>query len=109
MAVNVKDWQEKEFLPWKRAMEKHLDDRKRQMDSLRAHAEELQVIVGLLMEGRTRQALTAWNVLKLEPKLSDIRLDSSGDVLTLVTRDGNPIVLKLDEVAAELEKLAAAG
>lgn len=101
----VQEWQEKDFLPWKAAMAAYLDKRNQQQAKLKQHAGELQAIVAMLIEGRTKQALLAWNTLQLHPKLKDIRLASDGESLTLVTTDGQLTVVKLDDVIADLAAL----
>jgi hypothetical protein len=101
--AEAKAWREKEFLPWKDAMAKYLDERGQQMTKLKAHAGDLQTIVALLIEGRTRQALLAWNTLGLHPHLKDLRV--SGESLTLVGIDGTPTVLTLDDMIADLQGL----
>lgn len=105
-AAAVKNWREKEFLPWKDAMAKYLDERGQQMAKLKAHAGELQTIVALLIEGRTRQALLAWNTLGLHPRLKDLRVN--GESLTLVGTDGSLTVLMLDDMIADLQALLKA-
>lgn len=107
-AQSVAEWQEKEFLPWKAAMAKYMDQRGQQLALLKSHAGELQTIVALLIEGRTKQALLAWNTLQLHPKLKDIRMSGDGESLTLVAADGNLTLLKLDDVLAELQAVLRA-
>ena len=105
-ASEVKAWREKEFLPWKDAMAKYLDERGQQLARLKTHASELQTIVALLIEGRTRQALLAWNTLGLHPKLKDLRVN--GESLTLVGADSNVTVLMMDDMIADLQALLKA-
>lgn len=106
--ADVQTWHDKEFLPWKTAMAKYMDTRAQQMANMKAHAGELQTIVAMLIDGRTKQALLAWNTLQLQPKLRDIRVSGDGESLTLVTTDGKLNVVKLDDIIAELEGLLKA-
>ena len=101
--VTVEQWRDNEFLPWKDAMAKYLDERGQQLAKLKAHASDLQTIVALLAEGRTRQAMLAWNTLGLHPKLKDLRVN--GESLTLVGMDGTPTVLMLDDMISDLQAL----
>lgn len=68
-------------------------------------ADELLAMAVKLMEGRTRQAMLAWNALELHPKLREMRMSEGGEVLSLVTADGRVEVLKVDEVVAGLAAL----
>lgn len=104
-AATVEEWQEKEFLPWKDAMAKYMDERGQQMVRFKDNAAALQTIVALLIEGRTKQALLAWNTLQLHPKLKDLRVSGDGESLTLVATDGNLTLLKLDDVIADLQAM----
>lgn len=101
----VQEWQEKEFLPWKTAMAKYVDERGQQVARFKENAAALQTIVALLIEGRTKQALLAWNTLQLHPKLKDLRVSGDGESLTLVATDGALTLLKLDDVIAELQAM----
>ena len=103
--TDVVAWQEKEFLPWKAAMAKYRDERGQQMARLKDHASQLQGIVALLIEGRTKPALLAWNTLQLHPKLKDLRVSGDGESVTLVATDGALTLLKLDDVIGDLERL----
>lgn len=104
----AKEWQEKEFLPWKAAMAKYRDERGQQMMLLKTHASELQTIVALLIDGRTKQALLAWNTLQLHPKLKDLRVGGDGESVTMVATDGTLSVMKLDDVLMDLQELLQA-
>jgi len=103
--MDLQTWREQEFLPWKAAMAKYRDEKAQQLAKFRQHAGELQTIVALLCEGRTRQALLAWNTLGLHPKLKDLRVSGDGESLTLVGVDGELTVLRLDDVIADLEAM----
>lgn len=67
--AELKAWQEKEYLPWKAAMAKYLDARAQQVAKLKRHVGDLQTIVAMLQDGRSKQAVTAWNALGLHPSL----------------------------------------
>lgn len=102
--MTAREWQEREFLPWKRKMEDYTAQRAEQAARLKRHAASLQVMVAMLVEGRTKQAVLAWNTLELHPKLKDVRVSPDGETLTLVATDGTPNVVKLDDLLAELQK-----
>jgi hypothetical protein len=108
MVTKIEEWKEKEFLPWKLAMQKYMDEKAAQTEKLKSHAGELQSIVALLCEGRTRQALLAWNTLGLHPRLKDLRVSGDGESLSLVGVDGNVTVLRLDDIIADLQALVKA-
>jgi len=103
--MTVREWQEQEFLPWKRKMENYQAEKAEQVARMRRNATSLQAIVAMLVEGRTKQAVLAWNTLELHPKLKDLRLSPDGETLTLVAMDGTPEVIRLDDMLAELQKL----
>lgn len=104
--AEAKAWQEKEFLPWKAAMEKYVDQRAQQLAKLKRSAGELQSIIAMLAGGRTKQALVAWNALGLQPQLKDIRVGREN--LTLVAMDGKLTQLMFDDMIAELDALLKA-
>jgi hypothetical protein len=105
--MTAKEWQEREFLPWKRKMEAYTATRAEQAAQMRKHAASLQAMVAMLVEGRTKQAALAWNTLELHPKLKEVRISPDGETLTLVAMDGTPEVIRLDDILAELQKLLA--
>lgn len=106
--TSVQEWKDKEFLPWKDAMAKYLDQRGQQMARLKQNAAELQTIVAMLGEGRTKQAMMTWNTLGLQPKLKDLRVGGDGESLSLVATDGKVTVLMLDDLIADLQQLLEA-
>lgn len=103
--MTAREWQEREFLPWKRKMEAYNAGKADQAARMRGHAASLQAIVAMLVEGRTKQAVLAWNTLELHPKLKDVRVSPDGETLTLVAMDGTPEVVRLDDMLAELQTL----
>lgn len=103
----AREWQEQDFLPWKRKMEAYAAEKKRQLERMRTHAGSLQAMVAMLVEGRTKQAVLAWNTLDIHPKLKDVRVSADGETLTLVATDGTPDVIRLDDLLAELQKALA--
>lgn len=105
--MTAKEWQEREFLPWKRKMESYTADKAEQVARMRKHASSLQAMVAMLVEGRTKQAVLAWNTLELHPKLKDVRVSPDGETLTLVATDGTPEVIRLDDLLTELQKVLA--
>jgi len=86
-------------------MEAYRSERQAQMMKLRDNAAQLQAIVAMLLEGRTKQAVMGWNTLALAPRVKDIRMSADGETLTLVTVEGEPVVLRLDDLLAELQAL----
>lgn len=94
-------------MPWKRKMETYGAEKGEQVARMRRHAASLQAIVAMLVEGRTKQAVLAWNTLELHPKLQDVRVSADGETLTLVAMDGTPDVIRLDDMLAELQKMLA--
>ena len=71
-------------------------------------AENVQGVVALLLDGKPKQAVAAWNALQAEPQLKVIRLGADGESLTLVPVKGAPLVTTVDAVIAELEGLLMA-
>lgn len=103
--MDIQAWRQEKFLPWKAEMEKYNAARKTQMEKLHAGLEQLETIVALLLEGRTRQAMLAWNTLELHPKLSDLRLSDDGQTLRLIDTAGAVTLLRLDELILELQRM----
>ena len=103
--MTVAEWKQQKFEPWKRQMDVYRAEREIQMGKLKEHAGQLQTIVAMLAEGKTKQATLAWNTLQLHPKLKDVRVSPDGEILTLVAMDGAPQVLKLDQLIGELEAM----
>lgn len=103
--LTLQEWHEKQFLPWKQAVAKYLDEKQQQEARLHENIGQLQTIVALLLDGRTRPALLAWNALQLHPKLSDIRIGSDGLTMSLVQTDGKVTVMKLEDIIDDLQRL----
>ena len=104
-AMGIREWHATQFVPWQQQMAKYREARAQQLAQVKSHAGRLQTIVGMLIEGKTRAALLAWNTLELHPKLKDIRLGSDGETLTLVPEGGVPVVLKLDDLLDRLQQV----
>jgi|GEM_PF-1349791 len=101
--MTAQEWHDSKFTPWKRAMEAYMRQRGEQMARLQGHLGELQTIVAMLMDGRTRQAMTAWNALQLQPKLVDLRLSKDGETVVLVPVRGQPITVTMDAIIGDLQ------
>ena len=105
--MTIKDWHEQQFLPWKRAMAGVVENRAMQAAKLQANIGQLQTVLALVMDGKTRSALLAWNTLQLHPALKDLQLGEGGEVLTLVTTGDEVQVLRVDDVVDGLERMLA--
>lgn len=112
MVVDVKDalaqaqaWKKDVLEPWKAQMAAYNEQKAAEMEKMKAHAAQLETIVGLLLDGKTRAAMLAWNALQLHPKLRDLRVGGDGETLTLVDVAGTVTVLKLDVLMQELQAL----
>ena len=92
-------------MPWQLAVRDYVADKQAQTQRLRQHVGALQTIVGLLLEGRTKPAMLAWNTLKLHPQLHDLRLSRDAEVLTLVSSDGQTQRLAMAEVLRDVQRL----
>lgn len=103
--MTVKEWHEQQFLPWKQAVAKYLDEKRVQEALLQQNLGQLQTIVALLLEGRTKPALLAWNSLQLNPRLESIKLEQNGEVLVLVQQGGGVMRLQLDDVVEDLQRM----
>ncbi|NBX86888.1 MAG: hypothetical protein EBQ80_06645 [Proteobacteria bacterium] len=103
--MSVKEWHEQQFLPWKRAVAKYLDEKRVQEALLQQNLGQLQTIVALLLEGRTKPALMAWNSLQLNPRLENIKLEQQGEVLVLIQQGGGVLRLQLDDVVEDLQRM----
>jgi hypothetical protein len=105
--TDAKRWQAEQFVPWQQAMAKHMQAREAQRVLLLKHLGALQSMVALLLDGKTKAAMQAWNMLGLSPRLRDLKLAADGESLTLVSGPAatDVQVLALDEVIGDLERL----
>lgn len=102
--LTLQEWHEQQFLPWKQAVAKYIDEKQTLLAKLHQNIGQLQTIVALLLDGKTRPALLAWNALQLHPRLEDIRLGKDGETLTLVSAQGVQ-VMRLDDLIEDLQRL----
>jgi hypothetical protein len=103
--MNVKEWYEGQFVPWKNAVNKYLDLKTQNERRFTEHMGQLQTIITLLLDGRTKQAVLAWNSLQLQPALAEIELETARDELTLVLPAGKRVKLKLDDLIDDVQAL----
>ncbi|HEX2858688.1 MAG TPA: hypothetical protein VHP58_00560 [Alphaproteobacteria bacterium] len=103
--LTLKQWHEQQFLPWKQAVAKVMEKRQEEREMFQQHVGQLQSILALLLEGRNRQAVLAWNTLHLKPTLADIRLGSDSETVTLMPLSGEPLQMGLDEIIADLQRM----
>lgn len=103
--LTVQEWHQQQFLPWKQAVAKVMEERQAEREMFQQHVGQLQSILALLLEGRNRQAVLAWNTLHLKPTLADIRLGSSGETVTLMPLSGEPVQMGLDEIITDLQRM----
>ncbi|MFZ2587891.1 MAG: hypothetical protein WAZ18_07240 [Alphaproteobacteria bacterium] len=103
--MTVKQWHDEQFLPWKKAVADVVETRKQADAKLQANIGQLQTVLALVMDGKTRSAVMAWNALQLHPALKDIRLGNDGDALTLVTTADEVHVVRVEEVVDGLERM----
>lgn len=104
-SMNVKQWHEQQFLPWKQAVAKVLDDRAAQQQALYQNMGQLQAVVALLLDGKAKQAVMAWNTLQLHPALREVAVLQDGESIRLVETSGRARVLKVDDLLADLQRL----
>ncbi|MBI1308715.1 MAG: hypothetical protein GC129_02505 [Proteobacteria bacterium] len=107
--MTVAQWRDEVYRPWKESVVAYLQEQQGNMEKIKNNAESLQTIVGLLLDGKNRQAMMAWNALQLHPKLVDLQLSGDGQALTLKASDGHVQVLRMDDLIKELESLLGSG
>lgn len=105
----LNDWVQTKLLPWKAQTAAYRKAYEDHMTALKAALPQLETMVGLLLDGKTRAAVLAWNTLGLPPRVQDIRVSADGTTLTLLPAGGSPIVLKTETLLAELEQLGQEG
>jgi hypothetical protein len=103
--MTVQEWHQKQFLPWKVAVAKVLQQRQAEQQMFQQHVGQLQSILALLLEGRDRQAVLAWNTLHLKPTLRDLRLQADNETVILVPLHGDPVQMKLDDIIDDLQRM----
>lgn len=104
-SLSIQQWRDEQFVPWQKAARGYLADKQAQTARLRQHVGALQTIVGLLLEGRTKPAMLAWNTLNLHPQLRDLRLSRDGETLTLMSSDGQSQRLAMAELLRDVQRL----
>jgi hypothetical protein len=103
--TNLTQWHQEEFLPWQQAAQRYLQAKEQQRQKFLDSVGGLQTVVALLLSGKTKAAVLAWNNLGLHPQLQEIKLSLDGGVVTLVTMSGEPTVLKVNDMLQELQQL----
>lgn len=103
--MSIQEWHDKQFVPWKQAVAGYLAEKNRQKERLHQHVGQLQTIVALLLDGKPRQAMQAWNALGLNPLLKDIDLSRDGEHVTLTEPNGKVHRLLMDDVVDDLQRL----
>ncbi|PIZ31055.1 MAG: hypothetical protein COY40_03025 [Alphaproteobacteria bacterium CG_4_10_14_0_8_um_filter_53_9] len=103
--MDITAWYDKQFLPWREAVRTVTLDEEARKVKLQRHIGQLQTIVAMLMDGKAKSALMAWNALQLHPTLTAIALADNGDSLALTEQSGKNLTLRMDDVVAELEGL----
>lgn len=98
----LETWVETQLKPWQQEVAAHMQAKAEALARVKAHGPQLEAMLGLLMEGRTRAALLAWNALGIPPLLEDIRVSDDGARITLVARGGQVTVLDVDALDKEL-------
>lgn len=97
-------WKEQEFLPWQQAMQNHNAEKEQTIANIRAHAAEVKYIVALIFDNKGKEAVTAWNELGLQPKITKLKFDQKTAMLTLKTEQGT-MTLTIDEILDGLQRL----
>lgn len=103
--MDVRQWQARQEEPFRRAVAAVTENTAGEAVQFHQHVGQLQSIVALLLDNRVRQALLAWNSLHLKPALRDIRLVDGGARAVLVPQDGDPVLLRLDDVIDDLQRM----
>ena len=106
--IKVKEWVEKEFNPWKKAMLDYENQEKRSISIVQKNAAELKYIVSLLLEKRESEAVKIWNELELNPRLSEIKLNLSKDELVMVSENNVEQALSIASLLEELQAILSA-
>lgn len=104
----AKKWHQEQFMPWKNAMEQHINEQQALQQLIQQNASELKYVISLLLDGRFNVAVQAWNNLGLEPKLSNVTINSQNGELVLTDENGANQAVNIDVLFGELEKLLKA-
>jgi hypothetical protein len=102
---NLKTWHETVFQPWAQQNRAYVQEKTQARKLLVQHASALKHMVGLLFDGKYDEVVKSWNQLGLIPQLKHVRLDAYNERLNLIPTTGQPIVLDLPELLAELEEI----
>lgn len=101
----IRDWYNDEFAPWQRKVGELEAMQAEQRKTLGAHLPELQALVGMLLDGKTKQAVDLWNRLGIHPALRGIEVAQGGEMLTVQEAGGSVQQVSMGEVVAVIERL----
>ncbi len=104
---NITDWHANAFLPWLEKARQVTDARAELQSKLRDNLPQLQTMWGMVMAGKTRQAVLVWNNLGIYPLLRDITLSPDGETVTLMDQSGTSTTLRVNDLRAALEGMVA--
>lgn len=97
----VQEWYEKEFLPYKKAREKQKEDFQEFKRIVNNHTQEVKFMLSSILEDNLQEAVTTWNFLKLEPEITEIKLE--GDYLILKDIEDDEHEIHFDTLLDQIE------
>lgn len=105
-AKSIRDWYNDDFAPWQRKVADLEAMQGEQRQKLRAHLPELQALVGMLLDGKTKQAVDLWNRLGIHPALRNVEMLGGGDMLKVTEAGGNASDVSVADIVRLVEGLA---
>lgn len=102
---SIRDWYDQDYAPWQRKVADMAAVQDEQQKKLKAHLPELQALVGMLLDGKTKAAVALWNRLGIHPALRGIEVAKDGQTLTVVEAGGTVSSMAMGDVVTAVEGL----
>lgn len=103
--MTAAEWKEQQFIPWKQAVNRYLDEKQRGADSLRRHAPQLKHIIALLLEHRGEEAVQLWNDLELQPYLESVEINRKTGSITLKAAGQDVQIFQVGDFLRDLQQM----
>jgi hypothetical protein len=107
MNKELQAWLETQFQPWQKAVQQAKEQRAMGSNKFRQNIQELQKIVGLLLDGRVDDAVKIWNRVGFTPQLSKVEIDSKTDSIMLIPLEGEALSLPIDQMLSDVQTMVS--
>ena len=107
--MDMQTWFEEHFKPWRDDMEQRAAERSKYGKLVKANVQAVKHVVGLIHDGRGRDAAEAWNALGFDVLLRSIDLTQDGQWLEVTPVKGERTAVPVAELTTLLNELLTAG